>query len=126
MYAGFFLLTILYLLTLLPLILVHNNIESKYLWIGIGIWCLGFLLSLIPFLNIIIKKAWFFPGIGEPVVHSLLHSLLQEINDYNSPLLVRKTRKKLIFSWRINEKKLQGEIKEKDNRELYSTHLTHK
>ena len=120
---GFFLLAVLYGFFLIPLIAVRNNVEQQYLLLGIEIWGGCCLISFLPLVNSIIKKTWFFPSEGEPVSHSLLLSLLQEINNFNSPLIVRKTRKKLILTWRVDEPGWEEKIEKAGVKKLYELHL---
>lgn len=124
MSAGLCLLGLLYILFLLPLIFLRNTIEQQYLLVGMEIWAIICALAFIPSLALIIKKSWLFTGTEEPVVHSLLLSLLQEVNIFNTPVVVRKKRKKLVVTWRINEPDWADKMESKDLKKLYELHLS--
>ncbi len=123
MLTGLSLLTLVYIFFLLPLLVIKNNIDQQQLLTGIGIWSLCCFISLIPSLNVIIKKSWFFPGKGEPVIHSLLLSLLQEVNTFNSPVTVIQKKEKLIVTWETSNNSWQNKLEAKQIKSLYELHL---
>jgi len=92
-----------YGLTLLPLLFVHPHVEAHLFMGAMFIWFLLFALSLPFFLRIIIHRVWFFTGQGEPIVKDLLESMLLGVNDYNTPVIVRKKRSRLIITWRCSD-----------------------
>ncbi len=92
-----------YGLSLLPLLLVRPHLQFQIFLSAFLIWLLLFVVSLPFILRVIIRKAWFFRGTGEPVTREQLESTLMEINDFNAPVFVRKKRGKLLFSWRCSD-----------------------
>ncbi len=92
-----------YGLSLLPLMLVRPHLQFQPFVGALLIWGLLCTLTLPFLLREIIRKVWFFKGHGEPVIKELLESLLLSINDFKSPVIVRKKRGKLLCTWRCNE-----------------------
>jgi hypothetical protein len=92
-----------YGLSLLPLMLVRPHLQVQLFLSSFLIWLLLVVLSLPFILRAIIRKAWFFKGRGEPVIMELLESMLMGINDFDSPVFVRKKRGRLLLSWRCSD-----------------------
>ena len=92
-----------YGLSLLPLMLVRPHLQVQPFVGALCIWLLLCAVTLPFLLRAVIARAWFFKGKGEPVIKELLESLLLGINDYNSPVRVRKKRGKLVCTWRCDE-----------------------
>jgi len=101
--AGILLLLGTYWLTLLPILAIRTNLETKYFGVALAIWGLLAALFFLPALAVIIKNVWFFKGKGEPVVLDLLQSILLGVNELEAPVTVRKHGKKLVVSWRCSE-----------------------
>ena len=92
-----------YGLTLLPLLLIRPHVQTRPFMGAMSIWFLLVVLSLPFLLRMITCRVWFFKGRGEPVIKELLESMLMGINDYNSPVIVRKKRGRLIIGWRCTD-----------------------
>ncbi len=103
MISGLILLLLVYCISLLPLIVVRSHLEYEQFLVGLGIWTGCALLFLFPALGFIIRKSWFFPGSGEPVILDLLQAIIFEINTMNGPARVKKTRKELLVTWKFDE-----------------------
>lgn len=89
--------------SLLPLLLVKSYLETEPFYLAIGVWlALGF--AVFPFLlRIIIRKVWFFQGKANPVDLKQLQTLILAVDDFNSPVRVRKKRKKIQIGWRCTD-----------------------
>jgi hypothetical protein len=92
-----------YGVSLLPLILVWPHLDTRPLIGAMAVWSILAVISLPFVLRLIIRKVWFFRGRGEPVSLNLLVSMLVGINELDCPVIARKKRNKIIFSWRSSE-----------------------
>jgi len=102
-FSLFTLLFMGYGLTLVPLLLIRPHVQSRPFMGAMAVWLMLFVLSLPFLLRIIIKKVWFFAGKGEPIIFDLLQSMLLGINDFQTPVIVRKKRGRLIIGWRCDD-----------------------
>ncbi len=93
----------LYWLTLLPLLAVRTNLESRHFALALLVWGVIAGVLFIPALAVIIKKVWFFKGKGEPVVLDMLLSMLNHVNELDAPVMVRKHNRKIVCTWRHRE-----------------------
>lgn len=92
-----------YLVILLPLQLVRNSLDNKQYWLSLAIWGVLVAVSFFPTLAVIIKKAWFFRGHGEPVLLKLLEAILLDVNNSPGPVQVVRKRKRLVVTWKYND-----------------------
>ncbi|MHB8789110.1 MAG: hypothetical protein ACYDBT_04455 [Desulfobulbaceae bacterium] len=102
-FAGLFCLLVVYWLTLLPILSIRTNLESRHYVLALLIWAVLAFAFVLPALATIVKKVWFFRGLGEPVVLDLLQDLLLAVNDHDSPVSVHKHGRKMVVSWRYQE-----------------------
>jgi hypothetical protein len=93
----------MYWLALLPILAVRTNLETRHYGLALIVWGVLAGVFFFPALAIILKKAWFFRGGGEPVVLDLLHSILMQVNDLDAPVTVGRQGKKLVCTWRYKE-----------------------
>jgi hypothetical protein len=94
---------LLYLVPLMPLFLIRDQLEQKQLLLALGVWVGCGVLLFLPTLGMIIRKSWFFDGQGEPIVQDLLLAMLTGINDMNGPVQVHRHHGRLVFSFRCND-----------------------
>lgn len=113
----------IYFIALVPLLIVRTNLENKQFVIALFAWGILAGLFFIPAAGIIIRKVWFFKGNGEPVVIDLLVSKLMEINAFDTPVEVRKQRKKMVVTWRINDQNWCERIEKVGMKRLYELWL---
>jgi len=121
---GLIILLIIYGLALLPILAVRSNLENKSFAFALMIWGIVAGLFFIPALTIIIKKAWFFRGSGEPVVQELLRSMILGINDLNAPIQVRSHKKKLALTWRYQDRNWCEQMEKIKLKKLYELWLS--
>jgi len=103
--TGFFLflLALLYGLGLLPVLLVRASLQTGQYLLALLSWAALVGLSLPFLLGIIIRRVWFFPGRGEPVLQDLLREKILAINDMEAPVRVKEKRHRLIVCWRHDD-----------------------
>ena len=101
----FLLVLIGYALSLLPLMLVWPHLQREPLIGAMAIWGLLALVTLPFVLRMIVRKVWFFKGRGEPVIQDLLMSMIEGINDFDSPVLAWKKKNKIVLNWRYDDPK---------------------
>jgi hypothetical protein len=97
------LLLVVYLVSLLPLLAVKEQLDQPTYIMAFCIWLVLATLSFLPVLGMLIKKIWFFRGTGEPATLELLQEHLLSVNTMPGPVQVIGKRKKLSFSWRYQE-----------------------
>ena len=112
-----------YGLTLLPILAVRTNLETRHYGIALIIWGTLAGISFFPALAVILKNAWFFRGRGEPVVLDLLHSLLMKVNDLDAPVFGSRHGKKLVFTWRYTEPHWCERLEKSGMKRLYELWL---
>lgn len=123
MTLGCLLLTIFYAASLIPILAISNILDRKQLLVALLIWgSIGSIL-LIPLLNIIIKKAWFFEGADQPVILDLLMAMLIDLNKENLPVIVKKTRRHLIITWRYDDATWKEHLEFSGLKKVYELHL---
>lgn len=92
-----------YWLTLLPILSIRTNLETRQFMLSLVIWGILCGIFFVPALAVVIKKIWFFRGRGEPVVLDLLISIMAGVNDLDAPVTVKKHGRKLVLTWRYRE-----------------------
>ena len=97
------LLGLLYLLGLLPLLLVRASLQTGQFLLALLGWLMVTAASLPFALGMIIRRVWFFPGTGEPVLMDLLQEKILAINDMDTPIRVQKKRRGLVVCWRHDD-----------------------
>lgn len=124
-YTGIFLLLLfgIYWLSLLPILAIRTNLEQGQFMLALLIWGVLCGIFFIPALAVIIKKAWFFKGKGEPVVLDLLWSILASVNEMNAPIRVQKHGKKLIVSWHYKDPHWCEHLEKTDMKRIYELWL---
>jgi hypothetical protein len=102
------------MLTALGLILLYMVawVPALYLWVVVWdgneratlIGALGALVLIVvgfvPYLNFVIRRVFYLPGVGEPVSEEELHAMLREINDFDAPVTVIERGRRLVVTWR--------------------------
>lgn len=123
--ATFFsllLLTIVYLVSLLPLRLIQGKLDestSSLLW---ALWIVIVAFSFILVWARIIKSVWFFSGTGEPVALEALQEQLMSVNAMPGPVQAVRKRGKIVFSWRYREMQWCELFNERNITRLYELH----
>lgn len=123
-FAGFLLLALIYLLSLLPLLLVRADLATANFVQYMTAWGILVMLSLGPALSLIIKKIWFFQGEGPAIALNALQSALLAINEMSGPVRLRKKGKRLIAEWRYDDPKWCECMADKNMVRTYELHLT--
>jgi len=121
---SFVLLFFVYYLALFPILVIRTNLERTYFVAAVVIWGVLAGIFLLPAAAMIIKKIWFFKGIGEPVVLDLLHSLLFEVNNLDAPVQIKKQRKKFIITWRLGDQNWCERVEKTGMKKVYELWLT--
>ncbi len=103
--TAFFLvlLVLLYGLGLLPVLLVRASLQTGQYLLALLSWLALVAVSLPFLLGMIIRRVWFFPGTGEPVLLELLQEKILAINDMDAPVQVKKKRHGLVVCWRHDD-----------------------
>lgn len=122
-FLGIAVLLGIYGITLLPILAVRVNLETRNYAIALIIWGVLAGIFFFPALAVIVKKVWFFRGRGEPVVLDLLRSLLMKVNDVDAPVTVGKRGKKLVCTWRCTEPRWAERLEKKGIKRLYELWL---
>ncbi|MCI5188536.1 MAG: hypothetical protein D3905_01815 [Candidatus Electrothrix sp. AS4_5] len=92
-----------YGLTLLPLGLVWPHVALQHLVPALIAWAMLYLLPFPLFLGWILRHTWFFRGRGEPVSQDELEARLLQVNNFNTPVQVRKKKNAMFLSWRCDD-----------------------
>ncbi len=92
-----------YVVTLLPLLLVWPHVQFQYLLPALIAWAALYLLPFPFFLAFILRRVWFFQGRGEPALQDLLEFMLLAVNDFTSPVQVRKKKNSIRLSWHCDD-----------------------
>ncbi len=117
-------LSLAYLLTLLPLVILASGLAGKTYTLSVLIWGFFVLLSLIPVLSLIIRNIWFFEGKGESIPTAHLRELLLAINAGENPVQVEEKRKKLLVTWRYQDDKWCRYMQATNIKKLYELRLS--
>ena len=96
-------LIVFYGISFLPLLLLRPYLQLDQFLVSALLWGVISLLSLPFFLRHLIRKVWFFKGRNESIPQGLMEDKLMKINTFNSPVYVRKKRKKILVGWRCKE-----------------------
>ena len=102
-FAGFFLLAMIYLLTLVPLQIVRADLTNPTYMKALIVWGVLVLISLGPALSLLIKKIWVFHGKGRAITIKKLQSSLLAVNEMHVPVRIKKKGKRLIAEWRYDD-----------------------
>ncbi|GBE12087.1 MAG TPA: hypothetical protein ENG91_05495 [Desulfobacteraceae bacterium] len=121
---GVVLLFIVYALTLLPILAVRSTLADRELIFALILWGIGAGVFFMPAMATIIKKTWFFPGRGEPVVQELLLSMIMGVNGLNAPVQAKKHRKKLVITWRYKDQAWCERMEKSGMKKLYELWLS--
>lgn len=92
-----------YLISLLPLLVVKDQLDQSNYTLAVCIWAVLAVLSFIPVLSRLINTIWLFPGKGAPVSQEELKERLLSVNGTQGPVQVNKKRHTLIVTWRYEE-----------------------
>ena len=122
-FLGLFFLLVLYGFTLLPVLAVRPSLETNSYVLALFVWTLLALILFLPALAVILKKAWFFRGQGEPVVLDLLQDLLLRVNEHDTPVSVRRQGRKIVVGWRFKEPHWGERMEKSDLTRLYELWL---
>ena len=114
----------IYFLSLFPILVVRTKLEGNTFILALVVWGVIAGLFFIPALAIIIKKAWFFQGKGEPVVQKLLESTIMSVNEFDAPVSARKKRNKIILTWRYNDQTWCERLEKVEMKRLYELWLS--
>ncbi len=98
-----FLLLIVYLVSLVPLLLVKDQLDESTAMMALCLWGVLVVLSLLFLLERLIKKIWFFQGTGESASLEQLQQRLLSINETKGPVQVIRKQQKLLVTWRYQE-----------------------
>ncbi len=114
----------IYYLSLFPILVIRTKLESNHFILAIAVW--GFIAAVffIPAIAIILKKAWFFKGKGEPIVLDLLQTIILSVNKTESPVEVKKHRKKLIVTWKYTDQVWCERLEKSGMKRMYELWLT--
>jgi len=102
-FAGLCLLIIAYLLTLLPLQIIRDDLAAATYIKALLVWGILILFSLLPVVSLLIKKIWFFRGTGRAVSEKQLRALLLAVNEMALPIRILQKGKRLIGQWRYDD-----------------------
>lgn len=102
-FAGLCLLIIAYLLTLLPLQIVRDDLAAETYLKALFVWGILVLFSFLPVVSILIKKIWFFHGTGRAVSEKQLRAILLAVNEMALPIRILKKGKRLVGQWRYDD-----------------------
>ncbi|MCL7488394.1 MAG: hypothetical protein M8357_09510 [Desulfobulbaceae bacterium] len=121
--AGVILYLLFCCLALVPVLAVRIHLENAHYAVAVTLWAFGAALFLVPALAIIIKKIWFFRGRGEPVTQAALEQILLGINDHDAPVHVKRQRKKIILTWRYQDRAWCELLEKKEMKKIYELRL---
>jgi hypothetical protein len=110
------------LVSLLPLLLVRSRLEGPTFLLALCLWAALAMLSALPVFSMLLKKIWFFRGTGEPASLEQVRERLLAINGMDCPVTVSSRRKKLILTWRYQEKVWCELFSRLDITRLYELH----
>ncbi|WP_310600548.1 hypothetical protein [Desulfobulbus sp.] len=91
------------LVSLVPLLLLRLRLDAPTFAMAICVWLAPVLLALLPLTNMLLRRIWFFRGQGEPVSLDQLRQRLLSVNAMDCPVTAFAMRKKIVFTWRVNE-----------------------
>ena len=114
----------MYSLALFPILVIRTNLERNHFILALVVWGVIAGLFFVPALAIILKKAWFFRGKGEPVVLDLLQFIILSVNEYEGPVHAKKQRKKIIVTWRYTDQKWCEGLEKNGKKRMYELWLT--
>lgn len=110
-------------LSLLPIFAVRMSLDSSQYGLALLVWSLLALLLLPPALAMVVKRAWFFPGQGEPVMLELLQEILLGVNELDCPVSVRRQGRRMVVAWRYREPHWGERMEKGGMRRLYELWL---
>jgi hypothetical protein len=102
-FGGLCLLVIGYLLTLLPLLIVRDDLSTATYFKAMMVWGLLVSFSFLPGVALLIKKIWFFHGSGQSVSEKQLCSILMAVNEMAVPIQIEQKGKRLLAKWRYDD-----------------------
>ena len=119
------------------LLLLYMGIWSIlfYLWIvlcrgndsaiatGILVETLLLVIGLIPYLDIVAKKVFYFPGEGKPESPEKLREKIMEINRFDAPVMVREKGDSLVVTWKYVDAKWWEILAKAGLRKIYELHI---
>lgn len=120
---AFLLLLCGYALTLVPLLVVEAGLKSQAAMTAYGLWGGLVFVSLLPVLNMLLKKIWFFRGMGKTVPLATLKKQLLAINEVQGPVQVREKKNRLIVTWHVTSPKWCEWMNRHGMNRLYELHL---
>lgn len=121
--SGFALLFFVYFLALSPILVIKPNLDRGQFLVALVTWGVLAGLFFIPAAAMIIRRAWFFRGSGEPVVLDLLQSLLLEVNNLDAPVRIKKQRRRFTATWRLDDQKWCERLEKKAMKKVYELWL---
>ncbi len=92
-----------YGISLIPLALVQPHLPVQPFATALLAWAVIYLLPLPVILRMIIRKAWYYKGKGQPITREQLKLKLLGINELKSPVIVNRKGEKLLLSWRCHD-----------------------
>ncbi len=117
-------LVLTYFVTLLPIVILGNGLESGTYILAVLTWGSLVLLSLFPALSLIIRNIWFFEGQNKTVSQKELQSIILAVNQGNNPIYATAKKKKILLSWRYEESEWCKHMQKAGLQKLYELKLT--
>jgi len=119
------------------LLLLYMGVWSLlfYLWIilwsgndsaiatGILIETLFLVIGLIPYLDFVTKKVFYFPGEGAPESPEKLREKIMEINRFDAPVMVREKGDNLVITWKYVDAKWWEILAKAGLKKIYELHV---
>jgi len=97
--------------------------NDKMMIIGMFISLPIIIIHFIFYLNFVIKKAFSFPGEGDPVPEASLRKQIADINHYDVPIMVQEKGNALIITWRYVDAKWWELFAKAGMSKLYQLHI---
>ena len=85
-FVALLLLLLAGLVTLAPILVVRAKLDGPTFMLAVCLWAALTLLALIPISGMLLRKIWFFRGIGDPATLKQLQERLLAINAVNCPV----------------------------------------
>lgn len=82
-----------------------------------------FPITLIPFMQIVAKRVFYFKGEGSPVPENALRALIVSINDLDAPVMIQEKGDRLLATWKYVDARWWEILAKAGLNQVYELHM---
>lgn len=120
---GLMLLYMLVLAGILALVILLAGENDTLILITVLVMMVLAIVILVPYLDQVSKRVFYFKGEGQPISETELRAQIQAINQFDAPVMVEERKDKLVATWKYVDSRWWELLAKAGLTKVYELHI---